>query len=290
MLGANRSIKGRDVIMMARIANMNFHYQRYPFDYFLDSTVRMGLHAVELWGGAPHLYVGDATHQEIAALLKEIKRRDLELVCFTPEQCIYPINLSAKDVTGRTRSIEYFKKCIHVANSLECSKLLVTVGYGFYNEPQEEAWKRGRESLEELAKEAESAGVILALEPMSRFGSNMITDLKTLKRMYDEVNSPHVKALLDTIPMTMSGDSIEEYAAAFGEDLVHIHFIDGDGATSAHLAWGEGVFPLDKFAESLSRIHYNGYLSLELIGPKYNWDPEKGTRESLERLRSVNLI
>ncbi|UUZ81196.1 TIM barrel protein [Paenibacillus sp. P26] len=272
---------------MAKFANMNFHYHRYPFEYFLDSTVKVGLQAIELWGGAPHLYVDDASAQEVARILKEIRRRDLELVCFTPEQCIYPINLSAKDDTCRQRSVEYFKKCIQVTNSLECSLLLVTVGYGFYNEPVEEAWKRGRESLEILAKEAESAGVVLALEPMSRFGSNLITDLKSLKRMHEEVNSPSMKVLMDTIPMMLSGDSIEAYGEAFGDDLAHIHFLDGDGKTSAHLAWGQGVFPLETFAQGLRTIGYDGYLTLELIGPQYNWDPEKGTRDSLERLAAM---
>lgn len=272
---------------MAKFANMNFHYQRYPFDYFLDSTVRLGMQAVELWGGAPHVYVDDASHEDILSMRREMKRRDLDLVCFTPEQCIYPINLSAKDDTLRLRSIEYFKKCIGVTNTLETSLMLVTVGYGFYNEPAEEAWARGLESLQVLAKEAEKQGVVLALEPMSKMGSNLITDLKTLKRMYDEVNSPALKVLMDTIPMTLGGDSIEAYGDAFGNDLAHIHFLDGDGKTSAHLGWGMGVFPLESFAESLTAIGYDKYLTLELIGPQYNWEPEQFTKSSLDRLSEV---
>ncbi|WP_217595071.1 TIM barrel protein [Cohnella sp. GbtcB17] len=272
---------------MAKIANMNFHYHRYPFEYFLDSTVRLGLPAVELWGGAPHLYVDDASHADIVSMRREMERRNLELVCFTPEQCIYPINLSSKDDTLRKRSIEYFKKCIGVTNTLETSLLLVTVGYGFYNEPSEEAWARGRESLRILAEEAEKQGVVLALEPMSKAGSNLITDLATLKRMYDEVNSPALKALMDTVPMTLGGDSIEAYGEAFGQDLAHIHFLDGDGKTSAHLGWGMGVFPLEAFAESLKKISYEGWLTLELIGPQYNWEPEAFTQRSIDRLSEV---
>ncbi|WP_010276721.1 sugar phosphate isomerase/epimerase family protein [Paenibacillus senegalensis] len=270
---------------MDKIANMNFHYHRYPFDYFLDSTVRLGLNAIELWAGAPHLYVEDTTHQEVAALLKEIRRRDLELVCFTPEQCIYPINLAAKNDTLRRRSLDYFQKSLEVANSLECGMLLVTAGYGFFNEPAEEAWRRARESLEELCRHAEAAGVILVLEPLSRFGSNVITNLASLKRMISEVGSPQMKALLDTVPMTLVGDTIDGYAAALGRDLAHVHFLDGDGKTSAHLAWGEGCFPLEAFKRSLDNNGYDGFLSLEIIGPQYNWDPENATRASLERLR-----
>ena len=271
-----------------KLANMNQHYHRYPFDYFLDSTVRVGLQAIELWAGTPHFYVNDATHHEISSILKEIKKRELEIVCFTPEQCIYPINLSAKDETCRRRSIEYFKKCIQVGNSLECNRLLVTVGFGFYNEPREEAWKRALDSLQELAKVAEADGITLVLESMSHIGSNVIFNLETLKKMYQEVNSPSVKVMLDTIPMVLAEDTIEDYGAAFGEDLVHVHFIDGDGKTAAHQAWGEGIFPLESFKKSLKKINYKNYLTLELISPKYNWDPEKGIRESVELIGQLN--
>lgn len=271
---------------MLKLANMNQNYHRYPLEYFLDSTVRTGLEAIELWAGTPHLYVNDASPQEVAGVLKQIRQRDLEIACFTPEQAIYPINLSAKDDTCRNRSIEYFQKCLRVTNALECQKMLVIVGFGFYNEPPEEAWKRAAASLHVLAKDAEQAGVTLVLEAMSNIGSNVIYNLDTLKRMHAEVGSPAMKVMLDTIPMALAGETIEDYGAAFGDELVHIHFLDGDGKTTAHLAWGEGGFSLDSFVDGLKKINYDGYLTLEHISPKYNWDPEAAVRQSLSYIGS----
>lgn len=269
-----------------KLANMNQNYHRYPLDYFLDSTVRCGLEAIELWAGTPHLYIDDASAGEVAGVLRQIRQRGLEIVCFTPEQAIYPINLSAKDDTCRKRSVDYFQRCIQVTNALECPKMLVIAGFGFYNEPAEEAWKRASESLHVLAKDAEKAGITLVLEAMSNIGSNVIYNLDTLKRMHAEVNSPAMKAMLDTIPMMLAGETIEDYGAAFGDELVHVHFLDGDGKTTAHLAWGEGVFPLDSFVDSLESIGYDGYLTLEHIAPKYNWDPEAAVRQSLAAIGS----
>ncbi|MCS7464225.1 TIM barrel protein [Paenibacillus doosanensis] len=272
-----------------KLANMNQNYHRYPLEYFLDSTVRTGLEAIELWAGTPHLYVDDASAQEVAGVLKQIKQRNLELVCFTPEQAIYPINLSAKDDACRKRSIEYFRKCISVTNALECPKMLVIVGFGFYSEPEEEAWKRAAQSLHVLAQDAEQSGVTLVLESMSNIGSNVIYNLDTLQRMHAQVNSPAMKVMLDTIPMVLAGETIEEYGAAFGNELVHVHFLDGDGLTTAHLAWGEGKFSLDNFIDGLKTINYNGYLTLEHISPKYNWDPEAAVRQSLKSIGSKLL-
>lgn len=269
---------------MFKFANMNFIYHRYPFEYFLDSTARVGLQDIEIWAGDPHLYVGDVTSWEVTSILRKIKRRDLKVVCFTPEQCMYPINLAAKDDKARRRSVEYFKKSIQVSNSLECSKMVITPGYGFFNESKEEAWKRVRESICEIAVESERAGVALALESFFYPYSNVITDLNELKRMISEVGSTHVKALLDIPIMIKTGNTMEQYATELTDEIIHIHFTDGDGETTAHLAWGKGNLPLQTFYDQLRKMNYDGYLSLELFGTSYNAEPEKAIRQSLEYL------
>jgi len=272
---------------MFTYANMNLVYHRYSLDNFLDSSVRLGFQAIELWGGEPHLYVDEVSYHETKIILRAMKSRGLELICFTPEQCNYPINLSAKNNTSRKRSVEYFRKCIQISNSLECPMLLISAGYGLFDEPREEAWQRALESIREIAREAESAGVVLALEPFYYPYSNVLTNLETAKRMITEVNSNHLKAMLDTPCMVVAGDTIDDYAAAFGDDLVHIHFVDGNEQSTAHLVWGEGNYPLRSFKESLTKLKYEGYLTLELFGTNYNAEPEKAVQKSLEYLASV---
>lgn len=267
---------------MHNLANMNLIYQRYPLDYFLDSTDRLGLDAIELWAGEPHLYVEEASVHSVSSIFKKIKERNLKLVCFTPEQCAYPINLAAGDTTFRKRSVEYFKKSIAIANSLECRMVLVSGGYGLFTEEKEEVWKRAKESFHELSSTAEKEGIVLTLEPFFYPYTNVIVNLEETKRMILEINSPALKAMVDTPCMVLSGDSLEDYATQFGNDLVHIHLVDGDGQSSSHLSWGEGNFPLYSYLQTLGKIEYNGYLTLELIGNSYLADPESKVRESLE--------
>ncbi|WP_240689255.1 TIM barrel protein [Ammoniphilus sp. YIM 78166] len=270
---------------MYKYANMNLIYQRYSLEYFLDSTLRLGLQDIELWGGEPHLNVEDATPQEIGAIGKAIRDRGLNLVCFTPEQCAYPINLAAGRWESRRRSIEYFKKCIEVTGALDCPMLLVSAGYGLFSEPKEEAWKRAVESMQEVAREAEAAGITLVLEPFYYPYTNVLTDLATTKRMLAEVGSPCLKPMVDTACMVLTGDSLNDYAAAFGKDLVHVHFVDGNDTSSAHLAWGEGMFPLEEFQDCLKELGYEGHLTLELIGTQYLVEPEKAVQKSVDHLQ-----
>ncbi|MDV2583722.1 endonuclease, partial [Alkalibacillus haloalkaliphilus] len=81
-----------------------------------------------------------------------VKERDLNIVCVTPEQCVYPYNIAAKDDVIRQKSIEYFCQYIRQTAELEVDKMLCTSGWGHYDEPHEEAWKRSVDSLYQMSK------------------------------------------------------------------------------------------------------------------------------------------
>lgn len=274
------------MVLIEKISGMNITYIRYSFEYFLNSMSQLGIKSIELWGGSPHFYINDLTHSQVRNINKDIKKRDIQIDFFTPEQCMYPINLSAKNNQLRKRSIEYFKKCIDICNTLEVNKMLVTTGLGYFDEDKEEGWKRGRESLVLISNYAREKGVTLALEPLSYYESNVVTDLPTLKRMLDEVQSANLKAMLDTVPMALEGESLEQYFKVFGKDLIHIHFIDTNHLHS-HLAWGDGRLPLYKYLETIKKYHYEGNLTLEIIGSNYTNDPHEAMRKSLNSIKNV---
>ncbi|MFS0774701.1 TIM barrel protein [Neobacillus sp. 3P2-tot-E-2] len=272
-------------ITMDQVAGMNFHYKHYPFEYFLDAMVRYECKNIELWGAAPHFYVNDLSLHEIRNVKKEINRRDLSVVCFTPEQCVYPINLAAKEDRLREKSIQYFIKSAEAAKELGAPLLLVTPGWGYENEEPEEAWKRTRDSLERLSAVATDLDLTLAFEPLTRVESNLVFDSKSLKRMLDEVNSPKLKGMIDTIPMALANEDFKDYSSLLGEDLVHIHFIDGK--PEGHLVWGDGVLPLEKYIDQLNEIGYKGFLTLEYTSYQYVQNPDEAMERSLKILSSV---
>lgn len=269
-------------IARSQIAGMNFHYKHYSFAYFLDSMVRYGFTRIELWGASPHFYVDDITLPEIRGIKREIEQRNMELVCFTPEQCVYPINIASMDARIRQRSLRYFEKSAEVAYELGAPMLLVTPGWGYENEPRDEAWKRSRESLAELADKAADLGLVLALEPLTRVESNLIYNRDTLQSMLREVDALSLKGMIDTIPMAQAGENFLSYHDSLQEKLVHVHFIDGK--PEGHLAWGEGVLPLGQYMEELAAINYAGSLTLEFTAYKYLPNPEEATEQSLRVL------
>ena len=269
-----------------RFASMNIQYRYYPLARFLDDTVRYGFQNVELWGGAPHFYSEGMTYRQVAQTRREIESRGLRLICYTPEQCVYPINLASNAPDTRRRSQKFFENSIRAAGELGAGKVLVTSGTGYFDgSNREEAWKWAGEGLYALGEMAADYGITLALEVLRTDESNLVHDLPSLLKMLGELNHSSIGGMIDTIPMALAGERPAHYLEALGDRLVHIHFIDG--APRGHLAWGDGVLDKEGYLEELDAYPYKGYLSLEITDGRYFMDPSDSAKRSVERLFSV---
>lgn len=273
-------------ISKSQVSVMNIQYGYYPLEKFLDDAVKVGVKNVELWGAAPHFYLADMTYAEVCSVRKKIEGRNLSLVCYTPEQCIYPVNLAAESKNQRRRSLKYFEDNLRAAAELGTDRMLVTTGWGYLDDSdRDEAWKYALEGLSSLGDMAEHYGMKLVLEVLRRDESNLVYNLNTLQKMMKELNHPAIGTMIDTIPMALAGERPEDYLRLFGEKLLHVHFIDG--APGGHLAWGDGSLDMKGYLEEFSRYSYKGFLSLEITDGRYRMNPTISVVQSIERLYDV---
>ena len=270
-------------IQKRQIAGMNLVYKFYSFDYFLDAMERLGYESIELLPNAPHFYVPDLSASDMSAIRQKIHDHHLTTICYTPDQCSYPVNISYNSEVGRRRSIQSLARQIEVCSYLGSGQMLLTSGYGYFDEPKEQAWARMVDSLGQLSRKAEKEGVVLVLEPIRTDETNLVTDLPSLKRAIREVDSPNLKGMLDTSPMYYAGESIAQYAQELGDDLWHIHLIDGRPA--GHLAWGDGIFPLDQYMREIEQAGYSRYMTLEFTSAEYYNNPNPAMEQSMNALR-----
>ena len=182
---------------------------------------------IELWAAGPHLYLDDFTPPMVDALGAEIKKRNLEVVCLTPEQCAYPINIGAEEDYIRERSVRYFIKAIHVAASLQASNVLVTPGNGYRNKDNTETWVYTLESLQRLSLEAEKSNITLFLEHLTQETTNIAVSARELAKLWKDANCDNIIPMVDTDMMSRENEDIEDYFVATGENIGHVHFVDG---------------------------------------------------------------
>ncbi|MEH7178905.1 sugar phosphate isomerase/epimerase family protein [Neobacillus vireti] len=100
--------------------------------------------------------------------------------------------------------------------------------------------------------------------------------------MFDEINHPFFKIMLDTNPMGVANETIWQWFETFGQDIVNIHFVDG--TPYGHLIRGDGTFPLEDMFTCLNTYHYEGYLSQEITDTRYFIDPVAADIQNIKTL------
>ena len=270
-------------LCMEQLCGMNLHYQHHSLEYFLDRQVELGLKNVELWGGSPHLYIDDASPERVHTVQNAIQSRGLNLVCYTPETVVYPINIAAEEEHIRWRSLQYLSRGIEIASELGCGRMLLTPGWGYVGREKKRSMEYSLQSIEILTRKAERENVVLALEHLSPISSNLINTSADLKMILERIPSPNLKAMLDTCQVCLAGEHVRDYFEALGENLVHIHLVDG--TPGGHLAFGDGELPLQEFVETIGAWGYKGFLSMEISDRRYFEKPELADRQSVSLFR-----
>ena len=271
------------MLNLNQIAGMGLIYKMYSLDYMLEDLAKIGFKAFELWGAYPHQFVdGKDSFPPCSVVRRKIESYDMKLVCYTPEQLLYYYNIASDDADIRKKSVTYYKRAIEAASELGADKMLMTSGWGLYDQKIEDAWSYSCESLRTLAEYAQTMGIVLVLENLNPFESNLVHSLPTMKKMLEDINHPAFKAMVDTVPMHYAGETMQEYLDAFGDDLIHVHLIDGKPI--GHLAWGKGYLPLDQDVQSLVDYGYKHAITFEIAGGEQE-HPGMEMRQSFERVQ-----
>lgn len=270
-----------------RFALGSYQYLRYPLTYFLDVAAQLEIPNVELWAAAPHLYLEMVTGQQLSLLSKELRARELQVCCITPEQCVYPVNLAAEDEDLRQYSIRSFQRAVLVAEALECPKVLVTAGCGYFNHPVSQAWERSVQSLTQVARFAAHRGIGLLLETLTPLSSNLVNTPVQQEKMIAQLPQGCVQAMLDIGQMVYMGQSLNDYLA-LGTQLGHVHLHDSHPAI--HMALGDGDLPLQEYLLALERSGYRGLYAFEFNDARYRQNPAQADFCSIEWLHRQGFL
>lgn len=270
----------------SQIALGNYPYPLYPFDRFLDDTVALGIGNIEMWAASPHLGLDDCSLEKVASLHHKIRSRGLQVICFTAEQCAYPINIGSEDEVIRTRSVRYMLYGLQCASLLESPQFLITPGNGYKTTDKETTRRHTLDSLHLLDDAARKLGVRLVLEHLTKATTNLAILGGELFSLADEINSPNLGCMVDTDMAWRYGQTAEEYireARKRKATLTHVHLVDG--LPGGHLVPGDGVVPLHRSMTALQKADYEGYLTFEITNERYYDEPKIAHQRCLDWIK-----
>lgn len=178
-------------------------------------------------------------------------------------------SIASLDPTARQGGIDYLKTCIDAAATIRAD----IVGGPLYGGPLvfagvrpasiDETERRARfdrciEGLAAAADEAVKAGVCLALEPLNRFETDIISTVSQAIQLVDHVDSSGLGLLLDSFHMNIEERSISDAVRAAGDRIIHFQ------ANENHRGFpGTGHLPWSDIARALDEVGYEGPVSLE---------------------------
>jgi protein FrlC len=240
-------------------------------DYFLDCAQRAGFLNIELWCGASHFWLDSSGHENCAVLKKKLASRGLKVVSLVSPSCSYQYQYAAMTPFHLERSRRYFLNGIHAASELGAKIVAVNSGWGYDDETNREMWSRSSDNLRILADYAAGFGVALAMESMRNDETNIVNSLASTRKMYEEAGHPNLKIMVDTIASGAAGETLSQWFDEFGDDLIHMHFLDGD--PYVHNIWGDGNTSLEAQLAVMEERGYRGYLVQEIADERYFADP-----------------
>lgn len=182
---------------------------------------------------------------------------------FGPER-----DISSDNPKIREQGVQYIIDCLKIAENMESpiftGPVYSAVGKTRFvpeeQKKQERAWCL--ENLAKVGKIAQDCGVVLGVEPLNRFETDMVNTADQALSIVKEVANPNIKISLDTFHGNIEEKSIPDAIRKVGKDLLcHVQGNECDRGTpgTGHLDW-KGI------KAALTEIGYDGAIVIETFG------------------------
>lgn len=225
--------------------------------------------------------------RKIQSVLRETGLHPVLCGAFTPTR-----DLTSDDPRLRQECLDYIKAAVELGEAIG-AKVLAGPMYAATGKHRQVSpaqkiieWERAVTGLQQAGKLAADHGVMLALEPLNRFETDLINTCEQCLRLVNDVGLKSVGIHLDTFHMNIEEKSIYNAVKLAGKKLVHVHTCENDrGAPgSGHVDWSG-------LAKGLKEIGYTGAAVIESFTPTCLaiaaatciWRPLATTQDDLAR-------
>jgi D-psicose/D-tagatose/L-ribulose 3-epimerase len=177
-------------------------------------------------------------------------------------------DISSEDAAIRENGFRYIADCIRIAHQMD-SPVFTGPVYSAVGKTrlvteaqksQERAWCV--ENLQRVGQVAAEYGVVVGVEPLNRFETDMINTVDQALSLVQEVAHPNIKISLDTFHCNIEEKNIPAAIRRIGKEMLcHVQGNESDRGTpgTGHLDW-PGI------QAALTEIGYDGAVVLETFG------------------------
>jgi sugar phosphate isomerase/epimerase len=190
----------------------------------------------------------------------------------------HQLRLTDPDDGVRRRAIEYILELIEVAARFDAPVIVGSMqGRHDAGVSRVQALDWLSAALSELGEAAGRHGLPLLYEFLNRYETNLFNTVGDSLGFLDTAGCPSVKLLCDLFHMNIEERDIPAALRLAGAKIGHVHFADTN-----RRAVGMGHMDAAPIAAVLRDIHYNGYISAEVLPLP---DGDAAARQTIESFR-----
>ncbi|MDA4845772.1 sugar phosphate isomerase/epimerase family protein [Hoeflea poritis] len=201
------------------------------------------------------------TLERAASLNAAARDRGLEITCSTGLGAHE--DPTSADPEMRSAAQAAMENAIRITAALGARQLagVIAAPWGVFD-PGDKAGRAERSAalLGGLDPLLSQEGVVLGVEVINRFETDLINTAQEGIAYCDAVGSPHIGLLLDTFHLNIEDKDPPASIRATGNRLAHFHVSDNDRGTP-----GNGHFDFASTATTLSDIGYDGWVTAEMF-------------------------
>jgi len=219
--------------------------------------------AGELGYDGVELSLRDAEELKIEELQDQLSCNNLKVYGIATGQTYYNdgFSLFAEETQKRLKAAERLKGHVDLAAQLGAAvfiggirgKIEPTANY-------EEIYAQGREMIGAVSRYALEKKVIILLEPINRYETNIINTLAEGMSLIRELGYPNLRLLADTFHMNLEEVSYRQALTETKDVLGYMHFAD-----SNRLAPGWGHTDFQEIYQILGEIGFDGPVGIEVL-------------------------
>lgn len=177
-------------------------------------------------------------------------------------------DLTNEDPAVHKHCFEYILKCFNLCNMWNAGFLAgpmySSVGKARMVPPEQRLieWERAVKNLYKVCQMAEEHSLMIALEPLNRFESDLVNTAEDVMELVNDINHPAAKVLLDGFHMAIEEKDIATAIITVGARLIHVQVSENYRGIP-----GTGQTPWQSFKKGLEQIQYKGTVSIESFTP-----------------------
>jgi D-psicose/D-tagatose/L-ribulose 3-epimerase len=174
-------------------------------------------------------------------------------------------NPISPDAAVRAKGIESNRRALDCCQAVGAQTLLgpfhSALGVFSGQGPTADEWKRGVDSMRQVAEHAGTTGVMLAVEYLNRFETYLLNTAADTLRFVQQVDHPNCRMMYDTFHANIEEKSPADAIRHCAPYLVHVHISENDRSTpgTGGVDWAANV-------AALKEVGYDGWLVVEAFG------------------------